>query len=67
VNWDQIKGDWTMLKGKVKERWGKLTDDELTTIAGKRTALQGAIQVRYGCAKERADRELDEFAEKLVR
>jgi uncharacterized protein YjbJ (UPF0337 family) len=56
-----------MLKGKVKERWGKLTDDELTTIAGKRTALQGAIQARYGCAKERADKELDEFAEKLVR
>ena len=41
MNWDQITGDWKQFKGKVKEKWGKLTDDDLTTIAGKRDQLAG--------------------------
>jgi uncharacterized protein YjbJ (UPF0337 family) len=44
MNWDQITGDWEQLKGKVKEEGGKLTDDEITTIAGKREHLAGLIQ-----------------------
>ncbi|MFM9964894.1 MAG: CsbD family protein [Planctomycetaceae bacterium] len=61
MNWDQIKGDWKQVTGKVKEKWGKLTDDDLTTIEGKRDQLAGLIQQRYGYAKEQAEKELDEF------
>jgi uncharacterized protein YjbJ (UPF0337 family) len=65
MNWDQIKGDWKQLAGKVKEKWGKLTDDDLTMIAGKREQFAGRIQERYGCAKEQAEKELDEFTRAL--
>ena len=61
MNWDQIKGSWRQFTGKVKEKWGKLTDDDLTTIAGKRDQLLGALQERYGYDKERAERELNDF------
>jgi uncharacterized protein YjbJ (UPF0337 family) len=65
MNWDQISGDWKQFKGKVKEKWGKLTDDELTTIAGKRDQLAGLLQERYGYAKDQAEKELNEFSNKL--
>ncbi len=65
MNWDQIMGDWKQFKGKVKERWGKLTDDELTTIAGKRDQLAGLLQDRYGYAKDQAERELTDFSNAL--
>ena len=65
MNWDQIKGDWKQVTGKVKEKWGKLTDDDLTTIEGKRDQLAGLIQQRYGYAKEQAEKELDEFTKAL--
>jgi uncharacterized protein YjbJ (UPF0337 family) len=65
MNWDQITGNWKQFKGKVKEKWGKLTDDDLTAIAGKRDQLAGALQKRYGFEKEQAQRELDEFAREL--
>ncbi len=65
MNWDQIKGDWKQVTGKVKEKWGKLTDDDLTTIEGKRDQLAGLIQQRYGYAKEQAEKELDEFTRAL--
>ena len=65
MNWDQIKGDWKQLSGKVKEKWGKLTDDDLTVIAGKREQLAGLIQQRYGCAKEQAEKELGEFIDAM--
>jgi len=65
MNWDQITGDWKQLKGKVKEKWGKLTDDDLTTAAGKREHLAGLLQERYGYAKEQAEKELNEFSDKL--
>ncbi len=61
MNWDQIKGDWKQLSGKVKEKWGKLTDNELTTIAGQREQLIGVLQERYGYAKEHAEKEINEF------
>jgi uncharacterized protein YjbJ (UPF0337 family) len=62
MNWDQIAGNWTQFKGKIKEKWGKLTDDDLTTIAGKRDQLAGKLRERYGLAKDEAERQLDEFA-----
>ncbi len=61
MNWDQVKGNWSQFTGKVKEKWGKLTDDDLTAAAGQRVQLLGILQKRYGYAKERAERELDEF------
>lgn len=61
MNWDQIKGNWTQLKGEVKSRWGDLTDDDLTEIEGERDKLVGKVQERYGIAKEEAERQVDEM------
>jgi len=61
MNWDTIKGDWKQFKGKVKEKWGKLTDDELDMIQGRREQLAGAIQKRYGIAKEEVERQVKDF------
>jgi uncharacterized protein YjbJ (UPF0337 family) len=61
MNWDQVKGNWKQLTGKVKAKWGKLTDDDLTTAAGQRDQLVGRIQERYGQAKEAAEKEVDDF------
>ncbi len=61
MNWDKIEGNWKQLKGTVKEKWGKLTDDDITIIAGKRELLAGKLQERYGFAKDQAHKELDEF------
>ncbi len=65
MNMDQIKGDWKQLQGKVKAQWGKLTDDDMTTVEGKRDELAGRIQERYGLAKEQAEKELDDFCKTL--
>ncbi len=65
MNWDQIQGDWKQLTGKIKEKWGKLTDDDLTMIAGKRDQLAGLIQERYGVAKDQAEKQLHEFMDGL--
>jgi len=67
MNWDQIAGDWKQLTGKVKEKWGKLTDDDLTVIAGKREQLAGSLQKHYGIAKEQAEKDADEFAKTLFK
>ena len=65
MNWDQIQGDWKQMTGRVKEKWGKLTDSDLTVIAGKRDQLAGLLQQRYGYAKEKAEKELDDFLSAL--
>jgi len=65
MNWDQIAGSWKQLQGKVREKWGKITDDDLTVVAGKRDQLSGALQRRYGLAKEEAEKQLDEFITSL--
>ncbi len=52
MNWDQIEGNWKQFKGQVKEKWGKLTDQDLTVVKGQRDQLLGKIQERYGIAKE---------------
>ncbi|HTI88553.1 MAG TPA: CsbD family protein [Alphaproteobacteria bacterium] len=61
MNWDQVAGNWKQLKGAMKTRWGQLTDDDLTMIAGKRDQLLGRIQERYGLARDEAERQLDEW------
>jgi len=58
MNWDQIEGNWKQLTGKTKEQWGKLTDDDVTVIAGRRDQLAGKIQERYGVAKDEAERQI---------
>lgn len=58
MNREEFKGQWNMMKGKLKEKWGKLTDDDITQINGKRDELLGRMQKRYGMAKERAEQEL---------
>ncbi|MBA3593713.1 MAG: CsbD family protein [Pseudomonadota bacterium] len=64
MNQDQIEGNWMQFKGKVKEQWGKLTDDDLDIIAGKRDQLLGRIQARHGLAKDEAEKQLDDFQER---
>jgi uncharacterized protein YjbJ (UPF0337 family) len=59
MNEDILKGQWTQLKGRVREQWGKLTDDDLDRIQGKSEQLIGRLQERYGWAQEQAQREVD--------
>jgi uncharacterized protein YjbJ (UPF0337 family) len=61
MNWDRIEGNWTQWKGKIKEKWGQLTDDDLEQAAGRRDQLLGILQRRYGYERDRAGRELDEL------
>lgn len=61
MNWDQIQGSWRQFRGQVKQKWGKLTDDDLDYISGKREELVGRLQKRYGIAKDEAERQVDEF------
>ena len=65
MNWDRVEGNWKQLTGKVKEQWGKLTDDDLTLAAGKRDVLAGKIQERYGLAKDEAEKQIDDFTDSL--
>ncbi|MFC5473822.1 CsbD family protein [Paraherbaspirillum soli] len=64
MNWDIVAGNWKQFKGKVKEQWGKLTDDHLDTIAGKRDQLAGKIQETYGVGKDEAEKQIKEFEER---
>jgi uncharacterized protein YjbJ (UPF0337 family) len=61
MNEDRIQGDWKQISGKVKEKWGELSDDDLTRIDGQREQLAGALQEKYGLAKDEAQRQIDEF------
>jgi uncharacterized protein YjbJ (UPF0337 family) len=61
MNSDQMEGKWKQLKGAVKEKWGKLTDDDLDAIAGKHDQLVGKIQERYGITKEQAAQQIKEW------
>lgn len=61
MNKDVFAGQWKMIQGKVKEHWGRLTDDEVTQISGKREQLLGLLQKKYGFAREKAQQELDRF------
>jgi uncharacterized protein YjbJ (UPF0337 family) len=61
MNWDRVEGNWKLFTGKVKEQWGKLTDDELTQINGNREQLEGRIQARYGYARDQVRKEVDDW------
>ena len=59
MNWDRVEGNWKQFTGKVKEKWGKLTEDDLTVIDGKQDQLVGRIQERYGLAKDEAQKQVN--------
>lgn len=61
MNNERLEGMWKQLTGQVKEKWGKLTDDDLTMIAGKRDQFVGKVQERYGIAKEQAESEVEDW------
>jgi len=58
MNWDTVAGNWTQFKGKVKEQWGKLTDDEIDMIAGQRDQFVGKIQEAYGIGRDEAEKQI---------
>jgi len=64
MNNDTIAGNWTQFKGKVQEQWGKLTDDDLDVIDGKREQLLGRIQERHGINKDEAEKQFDSWNER---
>jgi uncharacterized protein YjbJ (UPF0337 family) len=64
MDWDRIEGNWKQFKGQVKEQWGKLTDDEIDEIAGRRDQLDGKIQERYGIAKDQVRKDVDTWLDK---
>ncbi|GAB3348548.1 CsbD family protein [Chromohalobacter beijerinckii] len=65
MNWDQIEGRWTEIKGKAKASWGEMTDDELDQVAGKRDQLIGKLQAKYGITKEEAEKRADDWARSI--
>jgi len=64
MNWDQIEGNWKQLTGKLQAEWGKLTEDDINVVSGRREQLAGKIQERYGIAKDEAERQLAEWQRK---
>jgi uncharacterized protein YjbJ (UPF0337 family) len=64
MNEDTIKGNWKILKGKVRETWGDLTDDDVTQLSGKKDQLVGTVQKKYGIAREEAEKQVDAWAKK---
>lgn len=63
MNWDTIEGNWKQFKGKIRAKWGKLTDDQIDVIGGKRTQLAGKIQEAYGIGKDEAEEQIKQFEE----
>ena len=64
MNWDIVEGNWKQFKGKAKEQWGKLTDDDLDVIAGKRDQLAGRVQEAYGVSKDEAEKQIRDFEDR---
>ena len=62
MNWDKFQGSWKEMRGKAQQRWGRLTNDDLDVIEGKREELEGALQQRYGMARDKAQKEVEDFA-----
>ncbi len=61
MNWEQVEGKWDQMKGQVKEKWGKFTNDDITAIHGKKDQLLGKLRERYGFSAEQANTELGTF------
>ncbi|EIJ48560.1 hypothetical protein GWL_05940 [Herbaspirillum sp. GW103] len=64
MNWDIVEGNWKQFKGKAKEQWGKLTDDDLDVIAGKRDQLAGRVQEAYGMSKDEAEKQIRDWEDR---
>jgi uncharacterized protein YjbJ (UPF0337 family) len=65
MNWDQIAGEWLKVKGTLRTKWAKLTDDDLEAIAGRKDVLVGKLQQRYGLKKEEVERDVDSYLKDL--
>jgi len=65
MNWDLVEGKWKELKGSIRSKWGKLTDDDLEAVAGKKDQLVGRIQQRYGLQRDEAETEVDSWLSKI--
>jgi uncharacterized protein YjbJ (UPF0337 family) len=61
MDWNRVEGNWKQFKGKAKEKWGKLTDDDLNVIEGRRDQLEGKLQQRYGFAKDQIHKDVDDW------
>ena len=66
MNWDHISGRWQQLRGQVREQWGKLTDDDIDVIAGKREQLVGLLQQRYGTTRDEVERQVEVFERRFA-
>ena len=65
MDWNRVEGNWKEFRGQVKEKWGMITDDDLTAINGKRDQFEGRLQHRYGLAKDEAHRDIDSWFSSL--
>jgi len=65
MDWNRIEGNWKQFSGKVREKWGNLTDDDLQKVEGHREQLEGMLQQRYGFAKDKAKAEVDSWLKTL--
>jgi uncharacterized protein YjbJ (UPF0337 family) len=65
MDWNRIEGNWKQFKGSAKEKWGKLTDDDLNVIEGRREQLEGKLQQRYGFAKDQVRKDVDDWFKAL--
>jgi uncharacterized protein YjbJ (UPF0337 family) len=61
MNWDRVQGNWEEFKGKAQQQWGKLTNDDMDVIEGKRKELAGRLQKHYGYAQDQAEGEIDRW------
>jgi uncharacterized protein YjbJ (UPF0337 family) len=61
MDWNRIEGNWKEAKGKIKQKWGELTDDDLTQVSGQRDQLEGKIQQRYGLVKDMVRKDVDDW------
>jgi uncharacterized protein YjbJ (UPF0337 family) len=65
MNWDRIEGNWKQFKGKARQKWAELTDDDMDKVRGKKDELVGKLQERKGIERDKAEREVNEWAESL--
>ena len=65
MNWDRIEGNWKQFAGRVKQQWGKLTDNEIAQVNGNRDQLEGIIQARYGYAKDQVKKDIEAWLSRL--
>jgi uncharacterized protein YjbJ (UPF0337 family) len=65
MNWDRIKGNWKQFKGQAQQQWGKLTNDDLDLVEGRREELVGRIQEKYGIARDEAERQVRDWEGRL--